>query len=168
MATKSKKKVVDITEEAKQEIALVDEADKEETDVTETTGDLCATGNTELSAENSEVECKTCKKGKIKNFLKKNWKKILTGGIAVGIGAGAYFIGKKTSELSDDDIHNIEQEGIKDYWRRINQMFKDDPDQAYAVSVTDPAANKIDWLEVTPVDSIPEWVDKDRNTTIEF
>ena len=167
MATKTKKKVVDI-EEVKQDIALVDEADKEETDVTKSEGDLCTTSNTELSTENSEVECKTCKKGKIKNFLKKNWKKILTGGIAIGIGAGAYFIGKKTSELSDDDIHNIEQEGIKDYWRRINQLFKDDPDQAYAISVTDPEANKIDWLEVTPVDSIPEWIDKDKNMAAEF
>ncbi len=168
MAGKTKKKVVDL-EEVKQDIALVDESDKEEVaDVVESEGDLCTTGDTKLSAEDSKVECETCKKGKIKSFLKKHWKKILTGGIAIGIGAGAYVLGKKSAKLSDEDIHNIEQEGIKDYWRRINQMFKDDPDQEYAISVGDEDTGKIDWMVVAPVDSIPEWIDKDKNYPKEF
>lgn len=167
MAGKTKKKVVDI-EEVKQDIALVDEPDKEEINDTESEGDLCTVSNTEVFAEDSKVECETRKQGKIKSFLKKHWKKILTGGIAIGIGAGAYVLGKKSAELSDEDVHNIEQEGIKDYWRRINQMFKDDPDQEYAISVGDEDTGKIDWLVVAPVDSIPEWIDKDKNYPKEF
>lgn len=167
MAGKTKKKVVDI-EEVKQDIALVDEPDKEEINDTESEGDLCTISNTEVSAEDSKVEYETRKQGKIKSFLKKHWKKILTGGIAIGIGAGAYVLGKKSAELSDEDVHNIEQEGIKDYWRRINQMFKDDPDQEYAISVGDEDTGKIDWLVVAPVDSIPEWIDKDKNYPKEF
>ena len=167
MAGKTKKKVVDL-EEVKQDIALVDEPDKEEINDTESEGDLCAVSNTEVSAEDSKVECETRKPGKIKSFLKKHWKKILTGSIAIGIGAGAYVLGKKSAEFSDEDIHNIEQEGIKDYWRRINQMFKDDPDQEYAISVGDEDTGKIDWMVVAPVDSIPEWIDKDKNYPKEF
>ena len=116
----------------------------------------------------TEANISSFEKGKIKSFLKKHWKKILTGGIAIGIGAGAYVLGRKSAELSDEDIHNIEQEGIKDYWRRINQMFKDDPDQEYAISVGDEDTGKIDWMVVAPVDSIPEWIDKDKNYPKEF
>jgi len=166
----AKKKIVNLIEEAKQDIAIVEENEKEAvTDGIQSETDLCTTGDKEICTCDSEAVCETRKSNKIKGFLKKHWKKILISfGIAAASGAVGYVVGKKTNELSDEDVHDIEQEGIKDYWRRINQMFKDDPDQEYAISVGDEDTGKIDWLVVTPVDSIPEWIDKDKNYPKEF
>ena len=166
----AKKKIVNLTEEAKQDIAIVEENEKEAvTDGVQSKTDLCATGNKEVCTCNSEAVCETRKPGKIKGFLKKHWKKILISfGIAVASGAVGYVVGKKTNELSDEDIHNIEQEGIKDYWRRIALLFKDDSDQAYAVSVGNKETGIKEWFEVTPVDSIPEWVKEKDNAETEF
>lgn len=165
----SKKKVVDI-EEVKSDIALVEEGTKEATtNAVESKGDLCTVNNTELSAENNKAESTPRKKFSFKEFLKKNWKKLLIFlGLATAAGAAGYVIGKKSNELTDDDIHDIGQDAIKDYWVRINNIFVDDPDNAYAVSVTNKDTGKVDWLEVTPVDSIPEWVTEDKSLNGEF
>lgn len=168
MAGKTKKKVVDITEEAKKDIAVIDEEEKEATDNVQPVEDICTSNNPVVCTEDNKVDGDTHKKGKIKGFLKRNWPKLLTGGISVLTSTATYFIGKKSGALTDEQIKELGQEAIKDYWRRINQMFKDDPDQAYAVSVTDPSTNKVDWLEVTPVDSIPEWIDENKDAAAEF
>ena len=166
----AKKKIVNLTEEAKQDIAIVEENEKEAvTDGVQSETDLCTTGDKEICTCNSEAVCETRKSNKIKGFLKKHWKKILISfGIAAASGAVGYVVGKKTNELSDEDIHNIEQEGIKDYWRRIALLFKDDPDQAYAVSVRNNETGIKEWFEINPVDSIPEWVKEKDNAETEF
>lgn len=166
----AKKKIVNLTEEAKQDIAIVEENEKEAvTDGIQSKTDLCTTGDKEICACNSEAVDKTHKPNKIKNFLKKYWKKILIFfGLAAASGAVGYVVGKKTNELSDEDIHGIEQEAIKDYWTRIALLFKDDPDQAYAVSVGNKETGIKEWFEVTPVDSIPEWVKEKDNAETEF
>lgn len=166
----AKKKIVNLTEEAKKDIAIVEENEKEDiTDVLQSKTDLSTTGDKEICTCDSEAVCETHKPNKIKNFLKKYWKKILIfSGLAVASGAVGYTVGKKTNELSNEDIHDIGQEAIKDYWRRISVLFKDDPDQAYAVSVGNNETGIKEWFEVTPIDSIPEWVKEKDNAETEF
>ena len=164
----SKKKVVDIAE-VKDDIALVEESDNKEAvkDVVNTEGNVCVTNDTQLPAKDSETGNEVGKKHKVKDFIKKYWKKILIFlGLVTAAGAAGYVIGKKSNELSDEDVKDIGRDAIKNYWVRINELFENDPENEYAVSVTNNETGKIDWLVVTSVDSIPEWVSDEKHADL--
>ena len=62
--------------------------------------DTSTINDQEVHTEDSKVESDPSKKGKVKNFLKKNWKKIAIGAGCAAVAVGGYVVYKKVFDKS--------------------------------------------------------------------
>ena len=97
MAAKKKTtdKVVDITTTEEETMSN----ENVETNV-QSEADTSTVNDQEVHTEDSKVESDSGKKGKVKNFLKKNWKKIAIGAGCAAVAVGGYVIYKKVFDKS--------------------------------------------------------------------
>ena len=97
MAAKKKTtdKVVDITTTEEETMSN----ENVETNV-QSEADTSTVNDQEVHTEDSKVESDPGKKGKVKNFLKKNWKKIAIGAGCAAVAVGGYVVYKKVFDKS--------------------------------------------------------------------
>lgn len=97
MAAKKKTtdKVVDITTTEEETMSN----ENIETNV-QSEADTSTVNDQEVHTEDSKVESDPGKKGKVKNFLKKNWKKIAIGAGCAAVAVGGYVVYKKVFDKS--------------------------------------------------------------------
>jgi len=168
MATKKnvkKAEVIDIAKDvATEDLAIAEEKEVVENADVQPIADVVPVVDQKESDKASEVVNNSCKENKVKIFIKKHWKKAAIGAGILGAGVLGFFIGKKVTELDDDEIAAIGQQAIDDNWRKINQLLVDDPDQSYATKITNKENGHVDWLEVNHIDTEPEWIQNGEGT----
>ena len=133
------------------------EVKEEVMNVVDNSGDIEPVENQVVSTEDNKVVTEAPKQNKLKAFLKKNWVWIvITLGVAAGVEVIYYNVGKKAGMI--DEHEEVQNQAIRDNWRRVNDILVNDPDQSYAIKVSDATSGHTDWLEINHVDTEPEWI----------
>lgn len=135
------------------------EVKEEVMNVVDNSGNVEPVKNQVVSTEDSKVVTEAPKQNKLKAFLKKNWLWIvITLGVAAIVAVIFYIVGKKSGMLDEQDVVELQNQAIRDNWRRVNDILVNDPDQSYAIKVSDATSGHTDWLEINHVDTEPEWI----------
>ena len=151
---------------ATEDLAIVEEEEKNELIDVKPVGDDSVVDNKDKCDTPAEVvpESCECNKKSFKQKLKKTLPFIGAAAGMIGTGVAGVIIGKK---LGYNKAHKYAAEIIKDKWIEIFKRLQD-PEDSYAVHVHNQDTGEDGWLEVILSEKAPNWINNDGVGKAEF